>query len=135
MSTRPFVRITSADEVRRTADALGSYYFSPDTMQFFNSRLLNAFEPVTPITRDADGNIEPVDTEVAYIVTSERHGDEPRHYATRRVVVTRDEDGRDQIDIARIDVHATAAEAKKLARILASGERSANLKNGKGEQR
>lgn len=135
MSTRPFVRITSTDEVRRTADALGSYYFSPSTMKFFNSRLLNTFEPVTPITRDAHGNIERVETEVAYIVTSERYGDAPRHYSTSRVVVTRDKDGRDHIDITQVAMRKTPGVAKKLARILASRERLNSLENEKGFSR
>lgn len=39
MSTRPFDYIRTTAELRKTADDLGSPYFSPDTMRFFNSRL------------------------------------------------------------------------------------------------
>lgn len=61
---------TSAD-VRRTADTLGSPFFSPDSMRFFNSRMLNVFRAL-----NEDGTH-------GLFVTSERFDDDPRDYRVR----------------------------------------------------
>lgn len=95
MTTRPFKRITSSEDVRRTANHLGSYFFTPETMRYFGSRLLN-------IHRDfltSDGSDE------GLFVTSERdvYSDRPRHYTVRRYEVTRDDEGQDHIDITTVD--------------------------------
>ncbi len=64
--------ISNASDIRRTADELGSHFFSPDTMRFFNSRLLNIFRPL-----DETGAR-------GLFVTSDRFdSDTPREYRVR----------------------------------------------------
>lgn len=64
--------IRTADDVRRAADNVGSPFFSPDTMRFFNSRLLNIFRAL-----DTDGMH-------GLFVTSERFDHTtPREYRVR----------------------------------------------------
>lgn len=93
MTTRPFKRINSSEDVRRTADHLGSYFFTPDTMSFFKSRLLNTHRSLE--TSDGTG------TDSGLFVTSERdsHSGTPRHYTVRKYEVTRHAEGQDHIHI------------------------------------
>ena len=94
MSTAPFTRIYSTNEVRATADALGSYFFSDATMACFKSRLSSNIKT----TGDLSG----------YFVTSEKYDAEPRHYIVRYYNVERsirESDGRecDSIDIGTVE--------------------------------
>lgn len=93
---RPYHRIRTAQDVRDTADRLGSYFFSEGAMEFFQSRLQDLHRSLT--TSDGTG------TDTGLFVTSERfvplYGDpEPRTFTVRRYVLTRDDQGRDSIDI------------------------------------
>lgn len=131
MTTRPFTRMHSAEDVRTTADRLGSHFFDEATMKWFNSRLTDAFTAVAPLRDETVGTGE----EIAYIVTSEKFEDDPRQYGVRRVRVWRDEDGRDHIDFDRVLVtqltHARQSEAlgraKTLAQLLAATEREQGI--------
>ena len=64
--------IRNASDIRRTADELGSHFFSPDTMRFFNSRLLNTFRPL-----NADG------TRGLFVTSDRFDSDTPREYRVR----------------------------------------------------
>lgn len=127
MTVRPFTRMHSADDVRTTADRLGSHFFDEATMKWFNSRLTDAFAAVTPLRDESVGAGE----EIVYIVTSEKFEGDPRQYAVRRVRVWRTEGGKDLIDFDRVLVtqltHARQSEAlkraKTLAELLAATER------------
>lgn len=119
MTTRPFTRMLTADDVRKTADQLGSYFFSDGAMKFFDSKLLD-------ICYRVHEDVIRRDNEFVYIVTSERFEDEPRQYAVRRVHVWREmELGRikDRFDIERVivfqDTHARQAKAREDARSAA----------------
>lgn len=97
---RPYIQIHSAEDVRTTADRLGSHFFSPDTMAFFKSRLLNIHRALS----HSDGT----GTDTGLIVTSEQfvplYGDpDPRTYTVRFYELTRDAEGRDHIDIRTIE--------------------------------
>jgi len=90
MSTRPFQAIYSSSDVRETADRLGSYFFSADTMRAFHSRLSDFHLPATIGTPNPYG--DPEGEQVGYIVTSDRttFGDDaPRGWKARRYTVTR----------------------------------------------
>lgn len=94
MSTAPFKKIYTTNEVRATADALGSYFFSDSTMSFFKSRLSSKIKT----TGDLSG----------YFITSEKYDTNPRHYSVRYYKVEqyiRESDGRvcDSIDIGSVD--------------------------------
>lgn len=94
MTTAPFQKIRTTNEVRATADALGSYFFSDSTMACFKSRLSSNIKT----TGDLSG----------YFVTSEKYDSDPRHYAVRYYKVERyirESDGRecDSIDIGSVE--------------------------------
>ena len=64
--------IRNAADIRRKADELGSPFFSPPTMRYFNARLLNTFRALND-----DGTR-------GLFVTSERFdSDTPREYRVR----------------------------------------------------
>ena len=128
MATRPFKRIYSADDLRTTADHLGSRFFSPDNMRLFRSRLLSSVAPVTPFS-----DPERVPVEVVYFVTSERisysDGDSPRFYSVRRFQVGPSEKDPSQ-DVTRFDTiayTATAREAARLVEPFADTERTSGI--------
>lgn len=102
MTTRPYLKCNDANDVRDTADRLGSHFFSPDTMRFFKSRLLSFHRSLT----DDSG----------LIITSEVYGDEPRHYNVRRYEITRGDDGQDWIDFDTISRHDTRGRAVTAAK-------------------
>ena len=109
---RPTVH-TAAD-LRAIADHAGSYFFSPNTMRFFKSRVLEGVYPV--------GDSQAVAGAVFYFITSEAYDDAPRHYTVRRAVLGSQRDDRPAIDISAVgERHATPAEARRAARELASG--------------
>ena len=64
--------IRNAADIRRTADELGSPFFSPQTMRYFNSRLLNTFLPL-----NNDG------TRGLFITSDRFDRDTPREYRVR----------------------------------------------------
>ena len=102
MTTRPYTKCNTAEDVRLTADRLGSFFFSADTMRFFKSRLLSFHRSLT----DDSG----------LIITSEVYGDEPRHYAVRRYEITLDDDGLDWIYFDTLSKYATRGDAITAAR-------------------
>ena len=122
MTLRPYERILSAADVRDTANALGSYFFTPSTMRFFQSRILRGHWTIS----DDRG----------LFVTSERYGDNPRHYTVREYEITRaprESDGRvvDTIDISTpLDDHYVSPAAAKTAaaelceRLVREGDRA-----------
>lgn len=104
---------TSAD-LRAIADHAGSFFFSPNTMRFFNSRLLKGVYH--------RGDSKAIEGAVFYFVTSEAYDDAPRHYTVRRAVLGTQRDGRPAIDIATVgEHHATPTEARRAARELVAG--------------
>ena len=64
--------IRNTVDIRRKADELGSPFFSPSTMRFFNSRLLNTFRPLND-----DG------TRGLFITSDRFDSDTPREYNVR----------------------------------------------------
>ena len=126
----PYAQVHTASDLRRTADALGSFFFSPSTMQFFSSRLLSPLFPV--VTETANGDAR------GYFVTSERYGDDaPRRYAVRRYEITRDREARFRFDAETIgERYDNARAAKREAERLANTERYAsNTADAAGEVR
>lgn len=101
--------IHTADDIRAIADHAGSFFFSRDTMRFFNSRVLSDVWPVESFSAE-EGNRY-------FFVTSERHGDDaPRHYAVRMLTLASQRDDRPAVDIATVgDYHDTARSAKVAA--------------------
>lgn len=73
-TTRPtmpgrYREVYDIDTLRRAFEDAGSHFFDPQTMRFFNSRVLEDFDPL------ADGTLA--------IITSERFRDAPRNYTPR----------------------------------------------------
>ena len=64
--------IRNASDIRRTADELGNPFFSPSTMRYFNSRLLNTFRPL-----NNDG------TRGLFVTSDRFDSDTPREYRVR----------------------------------------------------
>ena len=92
--------IRTAADVRRAADRLGSHYFSPDTMRFFNSRLLNVFRAL-----DDDGTR-------GLFVTSERFDHTtPREYRVRLYRFTPD-----AFEVDTVGTFATRSQAETFVR-------------------
>lgn len=91
--------IRNASDIRRTADELGSHFFSPDTMRFFNSRLLNIFRPLDET--GAHG----------LFVTSDRFDTEPRDYRVREYRIV---GGRFEVDT--LECFTTREQADKFVR-------------------
>ena len=101
--------IHSADDIRAIADHAGSFFFSRDTMRFFNSRVLSDVWSVESYTA-SEGNR-------FLFVTSEKHGDDaPRHYAVRMLTLGSQRDNRPAVDITTVGYyHDTARAAKRAA--------------------
>lgn len=101
-------------DIRAIADHAGSFFFSPATMRFFNSRVLEGVYH--------RGDSKAIEGAVFYFVTSEAYDDAPRHYAVRRAMLGSQRDDRPAIDIDTVgERHATAAEARRAARELVAG--------------
>ena len=91
--------IRNATDMRRTADELGSPFFSPPTMRYFNSRLLNIFRVL-----NADGTR-------GLFVTSDRFDSEtPREYRVRLYHVTH------RFEVDTLECFATRSQAETFVR-------------------
>lgn len=110
MTTYQRSTIHTAADIEAVADHAGSYFFSRDTMRFFKSRVLTGIIAL-------DGH-KSVPGARFMFVTSERYGDEPRHYSVRMATLGTQRDGRPRVDIdSNFDEHyATAAQARKAMR-------------------
>lgn len=96
--------IRNASDIERTADELGSPFFSPQTMRYFNSRLLNIFRALND-----DGTR-------GLFVTSERFdSDTPREYRVRLYSVTH------RFDVDTLECFATRAQAETFVRNYSEG--------------
>lgn len=103
--------ITSADDIRATANGAGSHFFDAATMRFFNSRLLEGVYPL-------DG-WESKEGARFIFITSERYEDEPRHYRVRMMTLTTQRDDRPAVEIDSDlfeEPHTTAQAARKAAK-------------------
>lgn len=89
MSRRPFDQILSMDDLKITADRLGNYTFTQDTLSFFDSRILE--------------NIFPIDDSRGYFVTSEKFADQRRKFTVRSYEVwTHKKTGKDHLNVETV---------------------------------
>jgi len=95
---------TSITEVKRRAEACGSYFFEPGTMRFFKSRILS----------DVYAGASP---KITFFVTSERGPHGPRLYTVRKQV------GCEIKTVGEFQGFKSASAAKRAALRLASGRR------------
>ena len=110
--------INTVEDMRDTAERAGSFYFSPDTMRFFSSRIMS--------------DIFPTGLERGYFVTSERDTagaawDGARRYTVRRYFVTRNTNGAPWFDVDNVGEfgeHATRRGALRDARHYSKRERA-----------
>lgn len=102
--------IHTVSDIEAVADHAGSYFFKPDTMRFFKSRILSGIIAL-------DGH-KSVPGARFLFVTSEVYGDNPRHYTVRMATLGTQRDDRPHVDIDfNFDEHfATAAQARKAMR-------------------
>ena len=98
--------VYSTRDIQAIADHAGSFFFTPDTMRFFSSRVLSD-------VRALDGK-ESVCGRRFLFVTSEKYGyDAPRHYTLRLATLGAQRDNRPAIDIQTVgDNYATARAAR-----------------------
>ena len=114
MPTYQRTHVHTTADLRAIADHAGSYFFAPNAMRSFKSRLLEGIYSV--------GDSKAVPGAVFYFVTSEAYDEAPRHYTVRRAVLGIQRDDRPAIDIATVgEHHATPAEARRAARELVAG--------------
>ena len=111
--TRPIDQVLSIDSLKRCAEALNNHFFTPGAMRFFNSRI--------------GENLYSVSDSIGFFTTSEKNEDNPRHYSVRRFYFSKrtDEEGgtRETLNIDRIAIYQTAAEARRAAEKFAQKER------------
>lgn len=91
MTTYQLTAINTADDIRAVADGAGSHFFSPDTMRFFQSRLLSGVV-------NLDGNECKPGHRFLFVI-SDRYGDAPRHYTVRIMTLGTVRDNRPDVDI------------------------------------
>ena len=110
--------VQTVDDIRAIADHAGSFFFSPETMRCFNSRVLSGVFPSSA----NEGNMhEAKPGSVFYFVTSERHGDDaPRHYAVRRLELGTVRDNRPSADISTVGEYLGSARAARDAAKVAA---------------
>lgn len=113
--------ITSKNDLRAVVDAAGSHFFSPDTMRFFDTMLLDFVVPLHSNLHLRE--YEAIAGHGFVFVTSERYrppfGEpEPRLYTTR--LLRLEPAGKVSIvDIGEFQEHHTAQAAKNAARTYA----------------
>lgn len=114
MTTYQRSSIYTVADIEAVADHAGSYFFKSDTMRFFKSRILSGIIAL-------DGH-KSVPGARFLFVTSERYGDNPRHYSVRMATLGTQRDDRPHVDInSNFDEHyATAAQARKAMREYAN---------------
>lgn len=108
MTARPFKKIRTAQDVRDTADRLGSHMFTPSTMRYWKSRLLSAF-------RSLPSPADTVNVERGLIVTSDADFDGGRVYVLRGWAVFPYE-YQDKITFDTVSKHGSRAEAVRAMR-------------------
>lgn len=114
MPTYLRTHVHTAADLRAIANHAGGFFFSPNTMRFFNSRVLEGVYHA--------GDSKAIEGAVFYFITSEAYEDTPRHYTVRRAVLGSQRGDRPAIDISAVGEHyATPAEARRAARELVSG--------------
>lgn len=98
--------VHNVSDIQAIADHAGSFFFTPNAMRFFSSRVLSGI-------RALDGN-DAVDSHRFLFVTSEKYGDDaPRHYTLRLATLGVQRDNRPAIDIQTVgDKYATARAAR-----------------------
>ena len=104
--------VHTISDVRAIADHAGSYFFSRKAMSSFKSRV--------PGGVYAAGGRDAVPGAVFYFVTSEVFGDQPRHYAVRRLTLGTVRDNRPAVDISTIDYFPALEAAREAAKAYAA---------------
>lgn len=104
--------VHTVSDVRAIADHAGSYFFSRKAMSSFKSRV--------PGGVYAAGGRDAVPGAVFYFVTSEVFGDQPRHYAVRRLTLGTVRDNRPAVDISTVDYFPTLDDARGAAKAYAA---------------
>lgn len=114
MTTYQRSSIHTVSDIEAVADHAGSYFFKPDTMHFFKSRILTGIIAL-------DGH-KSVPGARFLFVTSERYDDNPRHYSVRMATLGTQRDGRPHVDIdSNLEERfSTAAQARKAMRDYAN---------------
>jgi len=116
MNKAPYMHIYHSRDVRLSADCMGSHMFSPATMRYFNSRVLDTASYVTTAVESETGA-------TGYMVTSERYDEtEPRLYTVRAYTIRPDSIWFDTV--GEFQQYATARAAKNAAQELAIAARA-----------
>lgn len=87
--------IHTVSDIQTIADHAGSHFFSPGAMRFFSSR-------VSSRGVFAVDGAEALPGRRYLFITSEVHGDEPRHYAVRMMTLGMVRDDRPAVDIVTV---------------------------------
>ena len=103
-------------DIKKRNKALGHHWFDPDTMRFFDSRLL---EGVHPAASNAGNRWESREGSQFAFVTSESKEWEGRKYTVRILTLASQRDDRPAVDISSLDDAYrldTAAQARSAAK-------------------
>lgn len=98
-----FTRVSQFEEIEQRYG--NSYFFTPDTMKFFKSRI--------PTGRVVAGR---------FFITSEKHGDRPRYFTIRCCYVNTDKCGKPHINVGTMgefQEFATLRQAEKMMEVYA----------------
>lgn len=95
--------VYTSDDIRAIADHAGSHFFDAKTMRFFSSRLLEGVY--------APDGYEAIPGNRFFFITSERHDDNPRHYAVRMATLESVRDDRPWVDIITVGAYHDSARA------------------------
>ena len=99
--------VYSVADIQANTDRTGAFFFSPDTMRFWRTRVLSGIYPM------ADGSI--------LFVTSDRTWDDGRDYSVRSYSTYLDDNGTERVSIDRVGDHfPTARAAKRAAQVLSA---------------
>ena len=110
------MRIYDVHGLKDAARECGSFFFEPETMKYFDSRLI-----------DVESTSE--DTLTGYFLTSERDrfSNPPREYNVRTYTITHhtheDGTGCHRFNVEKIETHSTLARARTALRKRAEEER------------
>lgn len=119
MVTYQRATVTTSGDVRAIADSAGSNFFDPDTMRFFDSRLL---EGVYPAASNGGNPWESREGSQFAFVTSDSNEWEGRKYSVRILTLSSQRDNRPAVDISSLDSAYrldTAAQARRAAKLWA----------------
>lgn len=116
MTTTTYARdsIYSTDDLIAVADATGGFFFSPETMKFWNTRVLSYF-------RAPDGYKCEPGSRYVFITSDEIGYDTGREYSVRVMTIGVNDDRRASVDFDTIGRYESRGRAMSAADVYVAG--------------